>query len=553
MHSGISMRLVIFHYHLLPGGVTGVIEESVKAVLPRIDFVDGVTLVCGNPENVDEVRNALSVLPQIDSVGFEIVPEIGYVSEGKNERGDLRERITRVLTTRFSGADTVWWVHNYHLGKNPYFTNALLDIAERDRAQRIVFHIHDFPECARYENLRFIRSVVDRPLYPQHDNVRYAVINARDERLLEQAGIAPGLVFLLQNPVTAGNRAGRPDGGPTDVADGKPPRAATDSSATRSISSQRRHEVRELLYESFRTEFPLYRPSQKMLLYPVRTIRRKNVLEAAFLTRLLSDEASLVVTLPGVSEQERKYSAMVEQAFHEGLVPGLWGIGRRLDELGIGFRELTDSTDVILSSSVQEGFGYQFISAVTWGHPLFARYLDVLGGVLPVFADFPHDFYQRVLVPLVSPSLSSMRAYLKMRYGERLSRIARFLSPEEAAVLESDIDAMLSEEVIDFSYLAPQMQYTLLRDLADSAYATEITSLNTGTIAAMRAVVLSHAQPQPERVDGIFGYDRFAETVRTILGSFDAPPPVRPAPATDVQSALVRSFATREYARLLYE
>lgn len=523
------MRLVIFHYHLLPGGVTGVIEESVKAIVPRIDFIEAVTLVCGNPENADEIRTALLEVPQIDSIGVEVVAELGYVSEVKTERGDLQERITQILTTRFSGTDTVWWVHNYHLGKNPYFTNALLDIAERDRAQRIVFHIHDFPECARYENLRFVRSVVDGEIYPQAENVRYVVINARDERLLEQAGIDPGLVFLLQNPVSV------TDGG---------------TSPTAPI---RRHQIREILSDSFSTEFPLFRPSQRILLYPIRTIRRKNVLEAAFLTRLLGEEAALVVTLPGVSKQERKYSAMVEQAFHEGLVPGLWGIGRALGDLEIGFGELTDTADVVLSSSVQEGFGYQFISAVSWGHPLFARYLDVLDGILPVFADYPHDFYRRVLVPLVSPSLSSMRAYLKMRYGERLSRIARFLSPEETAVLESDISAMLSEEVIDFSYLAPQMQYTVLRDLADSAYATEITSLNTETLASMRTVVYASPEPEPERVERIFGYDRFAETVRTILESFESPrPPVRPA-SEDVQSSLVRSFATREYARLLYE
>jgi hypothetical protein len=146
-----------------------------------------------------------------------------------------------------------------------------------------------------------------------------------------------------------------------------------------------------------------------------------------------------------------------------------------------------------------------------------------------------------------------MRAYLKMRYGERLSTIAKFLSPEETAVLESDINAMLGEEVIDFSYLAPQMQYTVLRDLADSAYATEITSLNTESLASLRTVVHSSPEPRPERVERIFGYDRFAETVRAILESFDSPRPLPRPTSKDVQSSLVRSFATREYARLLYD
>jgi hypothetical protein len=525
------MRLVVFHYHLLPGGVTGVIAESARAALPRLEEVESVTLVCGSPENVDAVRSQILSVEGLtpDSVGVEVIGELGYVSQSRSPRPDLKDRIVSLLTSRFSGTDTVWWIHNYHLGKNPYFTDAVLEIAERDQAQRIVFHIHDFPECARYENLRFLRAVISREVYPQSENVRYVLINARDKRLLEQAGIAPELTFLLQNPVPV--RRGDAGGS----------------------SEERRAEVRETLSSAYRTEFPLFRPAQKLMLYPVRTIRRKNVMEAAILAKLVSEEAGLVVTLPGVSEQERKYSAMVEEAFREGLVPGLWGIGTRIDELGISFDELTDAADVIVSSSVQEGFGYQFISAVAWGHPLFARYLDILEGVLPVFTGYPHDFYSRILVPLASPSLSSMRAYLKMRYGERVSRIAHFLSPEEIAVLAADIDGLLSEEVIDFSYLAPQMQYTVLKDLSDSSFRTEITSLNTETVGSLRTILSDDASPHIGRVEAQFGYDAYAGGVRSILESFDSSPPVLHRGDGNVQSALVRSFARREYARLLYE
>lgn len=277
-------------------------------------------------------------------------------------------------------------------------------------------------------------------------------------------------------------------------------------------------------------------------------------MEAGLLTRLAGDDAALVVTLPGVSEQERKYSAMVEQSYHEGLVPGLWGVGRRIDELGISFSELTATADVIVSSSVQEGFGYQFINALTWGHPLFARYLDVLDGIMPVFRGYPHDFYTRVMVPFESPSLSSMRAYLRMRYGEQISRIGRFLSHDETEALQNDIDAMLTEEHIDFSYLAPQMQYTILKDLADPGYGRLVTALNAESVASLRRVMAEDPEREPGRVDQTFGYDAFAAGVAAILDSFDAGPaiPHRGSQAHEVQASLVRSFARREYARLLY-
>jgi hypothetical protein len=523
----------MFHYHLLPAGVTGVIAESIKAILPRLPELESVILVCGNPENTAHVRSDILSVEGIseERIRIEIVGEIGYISETRGGHAGIRGRIVSTLLNRYSGTNTVWWVHNYHLGKNPYFTDALLEIADRDRSQRMIFQIHDFPECARYENLRYVRNIVTREVYPQSENIRYAVINARDKQLLEHAGIARGLVTLIENPLDVGGEE------------------------QDSASKVSRIRVRETLANVYGTEFPLYRPAQRMLLYPIRTIRRKNVMEAAFLTRMLADAASLVVTLPGVSEQERKYSAMVEQSFREGLVPGLWGIGRTIEEHGISFRELTDSADLIVSSSVQEGFGYQFINALTWGHPLCARYLDILSGTLPVFRGFPHDFYTTITVPFESPSLSSMRAYLRMRYGERLSRIAGFLSSDETDVLRSDINAMLEGDYIDFSYLAPQMQYTILKDLADPTYFRLVSELNSSIIASLRGLLDQNPSRHLERVERTFGYDAFSEKVRLLLASFDSRPAVSPPNlhGETVQSRMVRGFAKREYARLLYE
>ena len=54
-----------------------------------------------------------------------------------------------MLQERFGGDNAVWWVHNYHLGKNPLFTEALLRLAADPRGPRLVLQPHDFPEAGQ--------------------------------------------------------------------------------------------------------------------------------------------------------------------------------------------------------------------------------------------------------------------------------------------------------------------------------------------------------------------------------------------------------------------
>ena len=58
-----SVRLVVFHYHLLPGGVTQVIKSSAIAALKHIPGIEGITLVSGREENsgklTAEIRDGL--------------------------------------------------------------------------------------------------------------------------------------------------------------------------------------------------------------------------------------------------------------------------------------------------------------------------------------------------------------------------------------------------------------------------------------------------------------------------------------------------------------
>ncbi|MFW5695662.1 MAG: hypothetical protein ACOCYB_10870 [Alkalispirochaeta sp.] len=560
------MRIVIFHYHLLPGGVTGVIEHTTRALHQFSSVVDSIEIVAGSRENIEQVSTeaTVTVLPEIGYISTQRLAEyapvpagdhsdaaeggpLGRVKESDVAAGAdvLAQRISRTLYQRWGG-DSVWWVHNYHLGKNPAFTRALLEIAETHPDQHILLHIHDFPECGRYANLRYLRRAGVTNLYPTLPNLTYLTINSRDREYLLNADVTP--VHYLPNPVPL----------PTKQPADRAPR-----------------DVRSRLAHRFDTQFARFRPDDLLLLYPVRTIRRKNIFEAALITMELSKPTSLVVTLPGVSQAEKQYSQMVQHAFEDGTIPGLWGIGSHLDEVGLTFEDVQHTADAIISTSVQEGFGYQFIDPLVHGTPLVARRLPVLRDVEDLYQEWPHAFYGQILVPNHSPSLSGPQALLRFRYTERIDRLAPHIPADIVAQLHQDVAEMVESETIDFSFLLPQMQYTYLRDVQEYAtFRQEIRSLNEDLFRQIEGALHRRPTGSHPGVNERFGLAGFARRADAILtGEAPAPQTAR-RESTSVPSGaapsgagpsgagprdltptdrMVAAFSHLDYQRLLYE
>jgi len=283
------------------------------------------------------------------------------------------------------------------------------------------------------------------------------------------------------------------------------------------------------------------------------------VLEAEFLTVACASPVNLFVTLPGISLQEHVYSDMIAETYKEGLVPGLWGFGREMERLGLSFSDVVSVADLIISSSVQEGFGYQFINAIAWGKPLLARYLDTLDSVRPVFADYPHQFYSDVKVPFFSPSIRSLRPYLELRYAERIDLLAEILPKTAVQTLREEISTLLSADTVDFSYLPVQVQYSLLKDLRRPEYLEEIRGLNQMVLTALSGLLASKTTPRIGRVTERFGPVAYVNSLRQILGSFTNDDSSGDQPDrqnhqdTTVRRNLVEVFARAEYARLLFE
>jgi hypothetical protein len=528
-------NLYIFHHHLLTGGVTGVILKSIEALKSYLPEVDRIYLVTGKRINF----NNLTLSAEVE---VKVLPEIDYLEEQKLSGQDsppAGSSLASRLIREFASDNAIWWVHNYHLGKNPFFTRALLDIIHGtygDIHQKIILQIHDFPECGRYENLALLKSIVKNPLYPLSPDVQYVVLNKRDYDILITAGIPQNHLSLLENPISTYT----------------PPRK----------NSNEKKKIKQSLAGAFGASFPSFITDAPLIIYPIRTIRRKNVMEAGFITRLLEEPVNLIATLPGVSGSEIAYSNLIQKCFEQGLIPGLWGIGEKLEAAGLSFEKLIEAGDLIISTSVQEGFGYLFINALQWQRPLLARDLDILKGTKDLFSTFPCYFYSKVTCPLPE----SDRKILIEGYRLKLMNLSGILSDQRVKELIFDIEELLEREAVDFSFLTPDLQYRLLKQLDSVSFKDEVIEMNRDLIeqagellygmlgSTLTGISSSAREAELQRR---YSYRSYAAQSAKILKRFKKDAASEGRNHNRITSAdqkeVIRKFARLEYIRLLYD
>ena len=515
-------HLYVFHYHLLPGGVTTVIRDGLRALLAHAALVPDlrrITVVtAGHADGALPVTNGSDAAPQVtrerlDLVGYDAAPA---TAAEQRQLADL-------LLRRYG--DGVWWVHNHHLAKNTRFTGAVLAAAAA--GQPMLLQIHDFPECARPANLRRLLREVPASPYPARANVRYAVLNRRDHAALGAAGLPAGRIALLANPVRPVPPLPAPDAPPAQAARAALARAAA---AQPPIGSG------------------CYSAGRPLWLYPVRVRRRKNVLEAGLLARLA--DANLVVTLRASSPAETPYSRQVEELFAEGTVPGLFGVGERLDACGVSFDALLAAAHRIVSPSVEEGFGFQFVNALQWRRPLLARRLPVLDDLGALLDGYPGTIYDAVQCPLPRAA----RTALLDAYGPGIDRAARRLPAGWRDRLRAEMEKVLGGDCVDFSFLGVAWQIDLLRRTADRGLIRELEQANAPLLAALREVPAARPPSRERRIDDLLGEAAFAGRAAAVLRPLMAPEPETAAAGAAVRPEAVRRFfAGPATLRLLME
>jgi hypothetical protein len=365
------LRLVVVHYHLRPGGIRRVIEQALPWLIseaPRRVHV--VTLATGEAEDKlwnDALRQRLEAV----AVEFLVDPALGYFAEQESRGEVARRRVRQALGRLLRGADaanTLVWAHNLGIARNVLLTAELFAVCN-SQAVPIVAHHHDWwfdnrwqrwPDIrlAGLHNLKQVASVT----FAAGTNVRHAAINRADAAILARgfgkaAGWLPNLSGGLRAPERGALRAAR---GWLDRQLGEP-------------------------------DAPVW-------VLPCRLLRRKNVGEALLLTRWLRPEAWLVVTGAASSADEMPYSNQLTRMAGQHQWRLRLGLLDSPDPHRPGIPELIGASEVVLLTSIQEGFGLPYLEATAARRPLIARSLPNIAPDLRRFGFRFPQYYDEIRI-----------------------------------------------------------------------------------------------------------------------------------------------------------
>ncbi len=323
-------RIVIIHYHLNPGGVTRIIESQIKSLKkyrPSLQIV----VAAGYCENPDQIR----------SLGAELLIDenLNYLDENNTDPDTEYKSLLGFFNRLFQKEDIIH-IHNLNLGKNPLLTLAISEFAQK--GYKILNHAHDFAED-RPQNLQFLKHIIENKfgkdlsevLYPDLPNFFHATLNSFDKRRLIDYGMTEAKVFLLPNPVSF-------DPGHKQI-DGL--------------------ELKIKLCKQLNLD-----SGKKLVTYPVRVIRRKNIGEYILLAALLSQEANWLVTQPPKNPVEIiPYDQWKDFCRKEG-ISLVFEAGLKVD-----FEELIRASDFCFTTSIKEGFGMVFLEPWLLDTPVVGR------------------------------------------------------------------------------------------------------------------------------------------------------------------------------------
>ncbi len=328
------MRVVIFHYHLNPGGVTRIIEAQIEA-LRKLDSKLKIILLTGHIEEKD-YYNKYNVEVICDK-------NINYLVD-TNELDRKYTEIKQLFDLYVKSGD-VLHMHNLNLGKNPLIT--LVAFEYLAKGVYVINHAHDFSED-RPKNQMFLSKIIEdhyeknlkEVMYPENYNYSFMVLNSFDKDRLVKYGVENDRIVLLPNPV-----------------------AFSEKNVDYSYN-----DWREEIFQKLRLD-----RSKKLISYPVRVIKRKNIGEYLLLAVLFSDQANFVVTQPPKNPIEIEEYLKWKDFTEKESVAFSWEAGTKVD-----FEKLIRISDFCFTTSIQEGFGMVFMEPWLLSTPVVGRNIPMV-------------------------------------------------------------------------------------------------------------------------------------------------------------------------------
>ena len=449
--------LIVIHYHFLPGGVCSAVKNSLIA-LSEAGWLSqrSLKILTGQSKGLDDF---IRFLGQWDiRVRVEVDARLNYSNKVWPDQDTFWEDATALATwfLQQSRGTSLYWAHNPTLGKNPLVTAGLMAAGQETLAQgmphQFLYHIHDFAECGRLWNLMYLRKCWGsgglENFYPMSNINGYGVLNSADFHRLIRAGVSRERVFLLPNAVVSAQAEKR--------------------KKRESVLADLQRYASDNGYE--------FEPERPWWTLPIRLIRRKNVLEALLLAAIADDPPQLLVTLDANSEPERPYAEAVKALFKTEGHTAVVGFGHELVGTCFSFDDLLLASDVVVTTSLLEGFGFAFLEGANRGRPLMGRNLaDVTSDF--VEAGFPGtSLYDRFLVP----ADKAMRQLMIMRGCQFATKQGSLLGLSKSTIdrFAEEVKAIFSDHMVDFGFFGLDQQLDLARRLKEKAFVQELRSLN---------------------------------------------------------------------------
>ncbi|MFT4343249.1 MAG: hypothetical protein ACMXYE_00720 [Candidatus Woesearchaeota archaeon] len=302
------------------------------------------------------------------------VPEVDYSDTTYDSRDEFEKAVLHLAEKLQTVIDVskpcIIHCHNANLLKNPCVAPALKHIAIESPHVSVIFQVHDFAEEGRDALLHRMHNLTGsfdavygaRVAYPTGKNIVYCSINIRDKELLEKMGLP---VFLLHNNIDCDSLM------QTAVTEG----------------------LTERLQKYAQREGYRYDPSRRVILSPLKIMRRKNVVETLFLLQQLNyykDEWQLLITLDAHSSDDAVYASRLKDFIKEHNLPVVIGFGfdfispnfERTSEYPFTLVDLFEISDFIVTTSIKEGFGMTYLEGWVVKKPVIGRRLNY------IFPDF---------------------------------------------------------------------------------------------------------------------------------------------------------------------
>jgi hypothetical protein len=430
----------ILHYHCRPGGVRTVMENSAVSLFKYGKFKKI------NLSFIGDILTHKKWVGTFDIPGYSILnldlDELNYnFKRYKNKKKlledakKLRDKIINMIPLKECTFNNPYYLHahNTNLGKSPLVSIAMYFLAEWavNKPVVIIIQIHDFAENGRYALLKnmqtctgkFDKEFAAKMMYPNQKSVIYAVINPEDLKNIINIGIDQERAFLLPNSIDSNQFQQK----------------SLDKMSLKELKNlglKKRNfsdEIKSRIEKFAEDNGFKFDKNKKIILAPLKCMRRKNIMESILLLKLLNKQYQLIVSLDAKSGDDKEYSTKIKRFVRENKLDVIIGVGEdiiapiadRVIENGnikyFNMDDLFEISEAIITTSLVEGFGFVYHEGWLTNKFVFGRKIPYVTNIYEENGMDLDHMYTRLNI---NPDWINIKK-IKIKYFEKINLLRK--------------------------------------------------------------------------------------------------------------------------------